>query len=385
MLNYCELPPTETDEISFEDSVELGVGVAEKPELPKICSECDKELDYTYRVVIPSICSHCLQTHSMPAGAQAARNTHDMATFVKSSPPGYHWDLTTQSHMPDRPQATVTVTPGNTYRVTVGAGGSGGVNVSGGAGAGGGGGSSYGGGGRSYAYAPGRDDPRDWSPSQISAYLQRNYSPSELRERYSELRQELLYGKPGSYTLHEDPDSEPETEVRSIHLPQSHLTGREDSAILNENGLNSNPEETEMPMEHILSREEADAAYKHAAAALARLDELEKKYSPDLPNGSVIAFQLTFPGRTQIYSYAAVKAAGLWFPTGKVHPSHQAGVGLEWTTLLAGLEQFQATDFEVLRTGVEVHELEAGRTVVLPPGSVTTAFDGDPGDEDDDV
>lgn len=197
--------------------------------------------------------------------------------------------------------------------------------------------------------------------------------------QYSELRQSLMYGTPGTYEFHEAPKPEPESEILSIHLPHSNLTGRKDSAILNEN--DPKPEEQDMPMEHILSREEAEAAYKQAAAALARLKELEEKYCQDLSNGSVIAFKLAFPSRASIYSYAAVKAAGLWFPTGRVHPSYSAGVGLEWTTLLSGLEQFQATEFEVLRTGGEVQEIEADRTIVLPPGSVTTAFNGDPGDD----
>lgn len=376
MSDYRELPP-----IDFDDYVSLGVEVAEEnvpaPELPRECSECE-ELSYTYRVTIPSICSHCLQAHSMPSGAQVVRNTHDMSEFVKSSPPGYHWDWTTQSHVPDRKPETVTVTPGNVYTVTVGGGGQGSTYAKGGSGGGGsGGGSSFHESG-SYSYSPLREDPRNWSPAQISSYLQKNYSPDELRERYSELRNELLYGTPGTYKFHE-----PETEDPSIHYPKSHLTGRGESAILNENALNPDTEETDMPMEHILSRDEADAAYKQAAAALARLDDLERKYSPDLPNGSVIAFGLTFPSRPGQYSYAAVKAAGLWFPTGKVHPSYPVGTGIEWTTLLSGLEQFQATDFVVLRTGGEAQELEPGRTVVLPPGSVTTAFDGGPDDEDE--
>lgn len=369
MLDYRELPP-----IDFDDYVSLDVEVTEEnvpaPVLPRECSECSKELPYTYRVTIPSICSHCLQTHSMPSGAQVVRNTRDMSEFVKPSPPGYHWDWATQSHVPDRKPETVTVTPGNVYTVTVGGGGQGGTYAKGGSG----GGSSFHESG-SYSYSPLREDPRNWSPAQISSYLQKNYSPDALRERYSELRNELLYGTPGTYKFHE-----PESDDPSINIPKSHLTGRGESAILNENALNPDTEETDMPMEHILSRDEADAAYKQAAAALARLDEVERKYSPDLPNGSVIAFNLTFPSRPGQYSYAAVKAAGLWFATGKVHPSYTVGTGIAWTTLLSGLEQFQATNFEVLRTGGEAQEIEADRTVVLPPGSVTTAFD-DPDDD----
>lgn len=384
MSDYRELPP-----VDFDDYVSLGVGVTDieenvpAPVLPRECSECSKELSYTYRVTIPSICSHCLQTHSMPSGAQVVRNTRDMSEFVKSSPPGYRWDLTTQSHIPDR---TIRVTdgyhehvapptsnkPGDVYTVTVGGGGSGGTYAKGG----------RSGGGSSYVYSPTQEDPRNWSPTQISRYLQEHYGPYELRTRYSELRNELLYGIPGTYPFYDDP--KPETEDPSIHYPKSHLTGREESAILNENALNPDTEETDMPMEHILSRDEADAAYKQAAAALARLDEVERKYSPDLPNGSVIAFNLTFPSRPGQYSYAAVKAAGLWFATGKVHPSYTVGTGIAWTTLLSGLEQFQATNFEVLRTGGEAQEIEAARTVVLPPGAVTTAFDGPDDDDDDD-
>jgi hypothetical protein len=388
MLDFRELPPIDIDEVVS------GTPLAEETELPNTCSECEKELEYTYRVVIPSICSHCLQRHSMPSGAQAARNTRDMTVFVKESPPGYHWDWTTQSHVPNktlREATTIKVGPGS--YVSYGGGGFGGTSA-GSSGSGGGavGESSYtvrsGG---SYSYSPLREDPRNWSPKQISDYLQQYYRPDELRDQYSILRQQLLYGEPGTYKFYGEDipqvpkPSIPEPDILSIKLPhRADLTGREESAILIEN--DPKPEEREMPMEQILSRNEAEAAYKRAAAALARLKDLEDKYAPELPNGSVVAFKLTFP-ENRVYGYAAIKAAGLWFPSGRVHPSIPVGTGMEWTDLLSGLEQFQATDFEVLRTGGEVPELEAVRTVVLPPNAVTSAFDGvheDEEDEDDD-
>lgn len=407
MLDYRELPPAES-----------AAPAAESEELPHVCSECDKELEYTYRVIIPSICSHCLQQHSMPNGARVSRNTRDMSIFARESPPGYHWDWTTQSHVPDKvikPAETVSVAPGNKYTITVGPGG---YTSYGGGGSGGTGGSHAGGNGTSvggsgggisgtvfhtvstpdkprdfyakkttgghYTYSPGQDDPLDWSPSQIQAYLREHYSEGYLRENYSLLRQQLLYGKPGTYQFHAEPD-EPEPEILSIHLPHSHLTGRGESAILNEN--DPKPEEQDMPMENILSRDEAEAAFQRASAALARLHELEQKYTPEPPNGSVIAFKLTFPQRStsegqRVYSYAAIKAAGLWFVTGTVRRDIPVGTGLEWTQLLSGLEQFHATEFEVLRTGGEAAEIEASKTVVLAPGAVTTAFTGESGSGD---
>lgn len=158
------------------------------------------------------------------------------------------------------------------------------------------------------------------------------------------------------------------------------------SAILN---VTPQPDDTEENrMDVVLSRSEAEAAYKRAAAALAKIDELERKYSPDLPNGSIVAFRLTFPSSPATFNYAAIRAAGQWLATGKVSSNHTAGIGVDWSALLECFERYAATDFEVLRTGGEEKELPppsttadiSNRVVRVDLGSDMSAFQGAPSD-----
>jgi hypothetical protein len=129
------------------------------------------------------------------------------------------------------------------------------------------------------------------------------------------------------------------------------LTDRKDSATLKET-----TEEKEEAVSTVFSREAIDAMYKRAAEADGVLNALEQKYSPDLPDGSVVAFHLTF-GAGRTYSYAAIRAIGQWFPTGKIAGNQSVGDGLPWSDLLGAFESFGCKDFEVLRTGGDVKEL----------------------------
>lgn len=281
-----------------------------------------------------------------------------------------------------------------------------------------------------YVYAPERPPSFGDNPHAVFEYIRDNYGPEEVRKNYSAIKDSLLYPKPtvtGTVEItwseggprHECElyrveyaqlwrcmdsgcgmsitDEELRNRMRSesslevekalseiVKRKGGYLTVRSESAIL-ESTTQPETEETD-EVKTVLSREEAEAAYKQAAAALAEIERLEKRYSPDLPNGSVIAFRLTFPGSVTHFNYAAIRAAGQWFTSGKVHPQHAAGIGIDWSVLLACFEQFGATDFEVLRVGGE--ELATGngddvarRTVVVAPGTVLSSFPDD--DEDD--
>lgn len=210
------------------------------------------------------------------------------------------------------------------------------------------------------------------SLAELFRYIKENYSEEDIRNRYSEIRDALLYSDQQSW---------------AYKRQQSDLTNREVPDILEEQ-----PQYREEPfVSVVLSRSEAEAAYKRAASALAEIDRLEQKYSPDLSDGSVVAFRLTFPGELR-YNYAAIRAVGQWFVTGKISSStaHAAGVGLDWSVLLESFEVFAATDFTVLRTGGEDKELPAGsdalvgRVVVAEPGTQMNAFHSEPTPEDDD-
>jgi hypothetical protein len=361
MIDFAQLPPVET----------------EQKEAEAVCDSCDASLQYTYRVEISSICSRCLQSLSLPTGAHASRNTNDVMEFVKPSPPGFRWDYNTRSHVPVAPAdtrsrmtsqpppvklPTYSTAPQTAYRpATLG-------------------------------YRPGYGD----SPADIYNYIKANYSVTDIRDRYSEIKDELLSqrGRPvliapaGSVTYSPENSG---TVTITYSGDESDLTGREDPVILED----KQPEPKEghvSEMETVFSRPEAEALLKRAAAAMAKITELEKKYSTDLPNGSVIAFRLSFSG-TNVYSYAAVKAAGQWFTTGKIHGAHPAGVGVDWSVLLEAFEKFHCTDYQVLREGGDAAELEAGtspipnggamkgRLVELGPDAVINVLDN-PEDEE---
>jgi hypothetical protein len=253
------------------------------------------------------------------------------------------------------------------------------------------------------------------TPQDVGKYLQQTYSPDELREGYSDLRTAVLFGKTKLYKFTDrprPPEYEAENTVQikpgqeyrftvgsgGSGEPVHNLTDRANSAIL---------EDADQPEEqHMLSREEAEAVFKRGAAALAEIDRLEAKYSPDLPDGSVISFKLNFApahaGAPAYYHYAAIRAAGHWFTTGKIS---QAGadpsVGIDWILLLEAFEKLNGDDFEILRTGGIGLELESserlqeptktvkvplGHTVVIPPDQVEdlTGASSDDYDDNDD-
>ena len=239
-------------------------------------------------------------------------------------------------------------------------------------------------------------DPKPLTnPAEVYDYIKRTYSPEEIRENYSVLRQQVAYGKPSVYKLKVD---RPGTTVfnydakTNSYVPDSNnLTDRSNSAIL---------EDAEQPEEsHMLSREEAEAVFKRGAAALAEIDRLEAKYSPDLPDGSIIAFKLNFApahtGAPSYFHYAAIRAAGRWFTTGKLTASVEGGIGLEWVFLLECFEKLNGADFEVLRTGGITPELENvqeptksvkvphGHTTIIPPVSLEHILADDDDDDDD--
>jgi hypothetical protein len=107
---------------------------------------------------------------------------------------------------------------------------------------------------------------------------------------------------------------------------------------------------------------------KQVARALAEADKLIAKYGDDMPDGSVIAFEKTFPARimtafppgtvntapeSRTYSYAAVRANGLWYTTGPRSTS-----GYEWEALLDWMdddgESLSVANFQVLRKGTKI-------------------------------
>lgn len=391
MLDYRELPPEDTEQLDEPINSDN----------PATCSSCEKDLSYTYRVEIPSICSHCLQLGKYPYGTLVHRNTTVMSEFAKESPPGFYWDFFAQAHAPKQPvkpspptmsfeththeyhpQFDPHVHPSEGYHWSESLQAYIPDNKvpSGGGGGGGGGfirepvvyeshtpsrrpGSSDS--GPQYAYDPAKPTPRKPTigdhPNDVYRYIIKNYSPQEVRERYHEIREEVLYAPNPAIVLHPERVND--------------LTDRVASAIL-EDCKTETKEENVDAGHALLSRSEAEAAYKRAAAALAEIENLEQKYSVDLPNGSVVAFRLRFSGTTN-YSYAAIKASGQWFTTGKVHGAHPAGVGVDWSVLLECFEKFGASEFEVLRTGGETPELPQGvvtRNVQASPDAPMTAF-----------
>ena len=233
-----------------------------------------------------------------------------------------------------------------------------------------------GGGGGSYIYDDDVAYPKPKfgdSPGVFHDYIVRNYSAQQVRENYSDIKQRLMYPKPDPVTVtipktdnaESDDLSVSEFIARTIDLTEAKQT---DTLVMNA----ETPEnkETEVPMRSILSKEEAEAAYKQAAAALAEVERLDQKYTPELPDGSVIAFNITFPSNSGTFSYAVIRATGKWFPTGRVHPSFEVGVGLQWAQLLSALETFKVSDFEVLRTGGTANALEAAPQDDIPEGAV---------------
>lgn len=111
-----------------------------------------------------------------------------------------------------------------------------------------------------------------------------------------------------------------------------------------------------------MTRDEARAMMKEAAAQLAAAEALLKRHGEDLPDGAVIRFTKIFPARTMdafppvtiaqfgddydmavqnaatvthsaIYHYAAIRVNGLWYTTGPKAPK-----GFPWEELLTWLE-----------------------------------------------
>lgn len=69
------------------------------------------------------------------------------------------------------------------------------------------------------------------------------------------------------------------------------------------------------------SRKAALAEFYAAKAALARaeahLAELDNPYGKDdFPEGTVLRFQMRYNGFGSKYTFAVIKAGGLWYPTG---------------------------------------------------------------------
>lgn len=87
--------------------------------------------------------------------------------------------------------------------------------------------------------------------------------------------------------------------------------------------LISNPQEVTMESPDVLRRE--------AARLLEQAEQLESLPDDDFENGNVITFTKTMGGRT--YDYAAIKAVGKWFRTGRQIGHHQSGY-LKWNELL---------------------------------------------------
>lgn len=371
MLDYRELPPLSVDFI------------AAVPDTGVTCDSCGTE-GPTYRVHVPALCVQCLTEHLWPVGTQASRNTNDMQQFVQQSPVGFKWDYLTQSHIPThpwrhsrRPEPPLTeYVSGLTFRDPLPPirrevwdtpafhdpltpkepppGYHWNENL------------------RAYmpdanpsGYRPTEKPVFGSHPREVHDYIVRNYSPTDVRMRYSEIKDEIIYGP------------RPSVVIQAESVIENNLTAPEKPAILEDKKAQQpDPEENDVAV--VLSRSEAEAAYKHAAQALAEIERLEKKYSEDLPNGSVIAFRLTFPGDSTHFSYAAIKAVGQWFATGKIHQSHPAGIGVDWSVLLECFESYGATQFEILRTGGETAELLSGtdqRTVALHRDAPLTAFD----------
>lgn len=374
MTDYRYLPPQE----------------GEEPPDPHTCQGCGNDCNFTTKIVIESLCSDCIRNTNLPDGTVASRNkmrapepdmsgpegffslvrnTSDFGINAnlagsdfnniygkppspKIPAPKYVPDARYYNDVPTRP-------PGSGYRYEYPAD-------------------------MDYSRPPTLQD----SSNYVYEYIRRNYSPGEIQEHYSEIRDELLYPKQTiQMQIIGDDRIPPGTAVFRSGASEAvtvNLTELSDSDTLDVSAGIPETEETEL--KHILSREEADAAYKQASAALAEIDRLEKKYSPDLTDGSVIAFRLTLPGVAHHFSYAAIRAAGLWFVSGKVSQNHPVGVGLDWSILLSCFESYQATEFIVLREGGDQVELEAGpvppenlntRTAVVDPER-TDAFQGEP-------
>src|SRR5262249_52760169 len=155
---------------------------------------------------------------------------------------------------------------------------------------------------------------------------------SEIKENYSAIKDEILYPPP-SITITVDGSQPPGTATLRSGESEINLTGLSVSDTLDNGNQQPDTEETEVPLKPIMNRESVNALLKQAGDAAAELDRLEGKYSADLPNDSVITFKLKFPGTPIHFNYAAVKAAGQWFATGRLSKNHPPGEGIDWSDM----------------------------------------------------
>lgn len=105
-----------------------------------------------------------------------------------------------------------------------------------------------------------------------------------------------------------------------------------------------------------MTRLEAEALAAAAARALAKLDEQDSRFGIDGQDGAVIRFQIVHGVRT--YSYAGLRAGGLWYLTGGQAPQAQT-----WDQLKAWLFHRGAQSVEVLAESWPLPAIEEDATV----------------------
>ena len=88
----------------------------------------------------------------------------------------------------------------------------------------------------------------------------------------------------------------------------------------------------------------SDALAKALQIALAEEAEREDKYGPEPGNGAIIKFNVRFSSGGTKYSYAAIRAGGLWYTTGPYSPK-----GYPWDELLDWLDdKYKVSGFKVV-------------------------------------
>lgn len=94
-----------------------------------------------------------------------------------------------------------------------------------------------------------------------------------------------------------------------------------------------------------MTRNQAEALAAMAARAIDRHDAIRDRYGDDdMLDGAVLRFMRTLGGR--VYGYAAIRAGGLWFLTGRRSPER-----LSWDQLTQWLDEAEVMSVERLSTG----------------------------------
>jgi hypothetical protein len=94
------------------------------------------------------------------------------------------------------------------------------------------------------------------------------------------------------------------------------------------------------------SRAAATELMREAGEMLAEINRLEQKYAKEPPAGAIVAFQRSYPGNPQVYSYSGIRGSdNMWYLTGTA-----GHTPVSWMDLLGFLDDGAVTNFSVVST-----------------------------------